>query len=81
MPFWGCRFNVAFSICANNVANAAGPIASMTINELSLHSEKGFLLITILATLVVAPGFGIGSSLFGPRIVKNTAKKLFFLPH
>ena len=67
---------VAFSIGANNVANAAGPIASMAINELSIHSEKGFLLITILATLVVAPGFGIGSSLFGPRIVKNTGKEI-----
>jgi len=72
----GMSLYVAFSIGANNVANAAGPIASMTINELSLHSEKGFLLITILATLVVAPGFGIGSSLFGPRIVKTTGKEI-----
>lgn len=67
---------VAFSIGANNVANAAGPIASMTINELHLSLDKNFVLVMILSTLIVAPSFGIGSSLFGHKIVKNTGKEI-----
>ncbi len=68
---------VAFSIGANNVANAAGPIASMTINEIGVDSNQHFLLIMILSTLIIAPNFGIGSSLFGHKIVKNTGKEIF----
>jgi sulfate permease len=67
---------VAFAIGANNVANAAGPIASMTINELDVTSEDNFILIMILSTLIVAPCFGIGSSIFGHKIVKNTGKEI-----
>lgn len=67
---------VAFSIGANNVANAAGPIASMTINELGISSNDNFILIMILSTLIVAPCFGIGSSIFGHKIVRNTGKEI-----
>lgn len=67
---------VAFSIGANNVANAAGPIASMIVNELGISDNKSFLLIMILSTLIVAPCFGIGSSLFGHKIVNNTGKEI-----
>jgi sulfate permease len=67
---------VAFSIGANNVANASGPIASMTMNEMNLQSDSKFLLIMILSTLMVAPSFGIGSSVFGHKIVKNTGKEI-----
>ena len=67
---------VAFSIGANNVANAAGPIATMTANELNIKPEKSFILIMILSTLVVAPSFGIGSSIFGHKILKNTGKEI-----
>jgi sulfate permease len=67
---------VAFSIGANNVANAAGPIASMTMNELNITTDSKFVLIMILSTLVVAPSFGIGSSIFGHKIVKNTGKEI-----
>lgn len=67
---------VAFSIGANNVANAAGPIASMTANELNILGNKNFILIMILSTLIIAPSFGIGSSLFGHKIVKNTGKEI-----
>jgi len=67
---------VAFSIGANNVANAAGPIASMTANELNISGNDNFILIMILATLIVAPSFGIGSSIFGYKIVKNTGKEI-----
>jgi sulfate permease len=67
---------VAFSIGANNVANASGPIAAMTVNELGINSQNNFLLIMILATLAVAPSFGIGSSIFGHKIVRNTGKEI-----
>lgn len=67
---------VAFSIGANNVANAAGPIASMTANELNISGNENFILIMILSTLIVAPSFGIGSSIFGHKIVKNTGKEI-----
>ena len=69
---------VAFAIGANNVANASGPIASMTINELKLQDEENnFILIMILATLIVAPSFGIGSSFFGHKLLKRTGKGIF----
>lgn len=69
---------VAFAIGANNVANASGPIAAMTMNELDVaNEEKNFILIMILATLVVAPSFGIGSSFFGHKLVKRTGKGIF----
>ena len=67
---------VAFSIGANNVANAAGPIATMTINELNISSDDNSILIIILSTLIIAPCFGIGSSIFGHKIVKNTGKEI-----
>ncbi len=67
---------VAFSIGSNNVANAAGPIATMTMNELGISSNESFILIMILATLIVAPNFGIGSSIFGHKIVQKTGKEI-----
>ena len=68
---------VAFAIGSNNVANAAGPIASMISNELNIvvHGDK-FLLIMIIATLIIAPCFAIGSSLFGGKIVETTGKNI-----
>jgi sulfate permease len=66
---------VAFSIGTNNVANAVGPIAVMAGNELNI-SEGNFIHIMILATLIVAPSFGIGSSFFGHKIVRNTGKEI-----
>ena len=67
---------VAFAIGANNVANAAGPIAMMTANELGISADNGFILIMLLSTLIIAPSFGIGSSIFGHKIVKNTGKEI-----
>ncbi len=67
---------VAFSIGANNVANAAGPIASMTANELNITGSENFIVIVILSTLIVAPSFAIGSSIFGHKILKNTGKEI-----
>ena len=71
---------VAFSIGANNVANAAGPIAMMSINELGVHpTESNYVFIIILTTLLIAPNFGIGSSLFGYKILKHTGKDIIML--
>lgn len=67
---------VAFAIGSNNVANASGPIATMTANELGLSGEKNFLLIMILSTLLIAPNFAIGSSIFGNKILNNTGKEI-----
>ncbi len=66
---------VAFSIGTNNVANAVGPMASLTINVLSVAQEY-YVHVLILATLIIAPCFGIGSSLFGHTVVKNTGKEI-----
>lgn len=67
---------VAFSFGANNVANAAGPIASMTANELHLSVNDHFILIMIISTFIIAPNFAIGSSIFGAKIVENTGKEI-----
>jgi phosphate/sulfate permease len=68
---------VAFSIGANNVANASGPIASMVINELDLgQNDENFVLIMVLSILVIAPAFGIGSSLLGTKVVRATGKEI-----
>ncbi len=80
-PFWNglliaMSLYVAFSIGANNVANAAGPIATMTTNELNISGHSDFILILLLSTLIVAPSFGIGSSIFGSKILENTGKEI-----
>jgi len=66
---------VAFSIGTNNVANAAGPIATMASNEIQV-ADHYFTQVMILATLIVAPNFAIGSSIFGHKLVKNTGKEI-----
>lgn len=66
---------VAFSIGTNNVANAVGPIASLSFNILDV-SANHYVHVLILATLIIAPCFGIGSSFFGHKIVKNTGKEI-----
>lgn len=66
---------VAFSIGTNNVANAVGPLASLSYNILDI-SEDCYVHVLILATLIVAPCFGIGSSLFGHKVVKKTGKEI-----
>ena len=66
---------VSFAIGSNNVANATGPLFTMTINELHIR-ENDHIVILMLTTLVVAPCFGIGSSLFGHKILKNTGKEI-----
>ena len=68
---------VAFSIGSNNVANAAGPITSMITNELHINpTSSNFLLIMILSTLIIAPAFAIGSSIFGHRLMVKTGTEI-----
>ncbi|MEZ5008192.1 MAG: inorganic phosphate transporter [Chitinophagales bacterium] len=67
---------VAFSIGANNVANAAAPIASLTANEIGQDAIQNFLPIIILSVLIVAPCFAIGSSLLGHKVTKTTGKDI-----
>jgi phosphate/sulfate permease len=67
---------VAFSIGANNVANAAAPIASLTANELGSEAITNFLPIIILSVLIVAPCFAIGSSLLGHKVTETTGKEI-----
>jgi sulfate permease len=66
---------VAFSIGTNNVANAVGPLATMASTELNVEG-KYFIHVLILATLIIAPSFGIGSSIFGHKIIQNTGKEI-----
>lgn len=74
----GSSCYVAFSIGSNNVANATGPLVSMVMNELSGTNggEAQFRMIMVLSTLVIAPCFGIGSSIFGYRVVKSAGKEI-----
>ena len=67
---------VAFSIGANNVANAAAPIASLTANELGNVAAQDFAPIIILSMLLVAPCFAIGSSLLGHKVTEKTGKEI-----
>ncbi|MCA6074757.1 inorganic phosphate transporter [Fulvivirga sedimenti] len=67
---------VAFSIGANNVANAAAPISSLTINALGSESIQNFLPITILSVLIIAPCFGIGSSLLGHKVTESQGRNM-----
>jgi phosphate/sulfate permease len=68
---------VAFAIGSNNVANAAGPIASMGATEMRIDpGDERFVLLMLFSALVVAPCFGIGSSLLGARVMETTGKKI-----
>jgi len=68
---------VAFAIGSNNVANAAGPLASMVSNDLSIDpGNSQFLIVLVITTLIIAPCFGIGSSILGHRVVKTTGKEI-----
>ncbi len=80
-PIWtfitlGCSCYVAFSIGSNNVANAAGPLASMMVNDLNLGAAGNGVFVPLLCVLLVAPWFGIGSSVLGGRVLQTTGKDI-----
>jgi len=67
---------VAYAIGSNNVANASGPLASMVMNVLNIdvNDDQKFNIIVIICTLLIAPCFAIGSSVFGRKLLENTGK-------
>lgn len=68
---------VAFSIGSNNVANAAGPILAMAVNELNMTmSDPNVVLVIIIVSFMISPFFGIGSSMMGYRVIKTTGKEI-----
>ena len=69
-----CSCYVAFSIGSNNVANSAGPIASMLVNELGF--SNGGAVIMLLSVVLIAPWFGIGSALFGRGVTKTIGHEI-----
>ncbi len=81
-PIWkyvtiGSSCYVAFSIGSNNVANAAGPLTSLIANHFRISTGgPDFLLVMLMTTVVVAPWFGIGSSLMGERVMRTTSKEI-----
>lgn len=74
----GSACYVAFSIGSNNVANATGPLISMVIKELHIdpNDHGKFVLVMVIATLMIAPLFGIGSSIFGYKVLKSTGQDI-----
>jgi len=69
-----CSCYVAFSIGSNNVANSAGPIASLVVNEMGFTG--GGTIIMLLAIMVVAPWFGIGSAIMGSGVTKTIGDEI-----
>lgn len=68
---------VAFSIGSNNVANAAGPLTSLLANQYAV-AEAGpeMKLLSLLMLVMIAPWFGIGSSLMGERVMRTTSQEI-----
>jgi phosphate/sulfate permease len=67
---------VAFSIGSNNVANASAPLSYMIFNEYLTNSQEAASIVMILMTLMIAPCFGIGSSILGHNILETTGKNI-----
>ena len=71
-----CCCYVAFSIGANNVANASGPLLTMISNELGVNDENKLLLLLMMIVFIIAPSFGLGASIFGNKVIQNTGKEI-----
>jgi sulfate permease len=69
-----CSCYVAFSIGSNNVANSAGPLASLVVNEMGLGD--GSITVMLLSVMLVAPWFGIGSALMGRGVTKTIGREI-----
>lgn len=72
-----CSCYVAFSIGSNNVANSAGPLASLAVNELGL--TNGSAIMMLLSIMLVAPWFGIGSALMGRGVTKTIGSEIIHI--
>jgi sulfate permease len=69
-----CSCYVAFSIGSNNVANSAGPLASLAMNELSI-TDGGYIIL-LFSIMMIAPWFGIGSALMGKGVTKTIGHEI-----
>lgn len=67
---------VAFAIGSNNVANAVGPLIYLITNCFNLDIQTYGWIIYIFLILIITPCFGIGSSIFGNKILRNTGKEI-----
>jgi sulfate permease len=67
---------VAFSIGANNVANVAAPIASLTTNTIGQDKILGYIPIAIFCIIIVTPFFGLGSALLGYKGTNKSGKHI-----
>ncbi|WHH57498.1 inorganic phosphate transporter [Petroclostridium sp. X23] len=67
---------VAYAIGANNVANASGPILSLFANIMNIDNDGNSILLIVMATLLIAPWFGIGGSIFSSRVLESTGKEI-----
>ena len=71
---------VSYSIGANNVGNAAGPVTSMAVLEMGVDPKsENFTIIMILSVLVIAPCFAFGSEMLGYRGLRNTGKEIIHI--
>ena len=68
---------VSFSIGSNNMANAAAPVLAMAMNMLEVEvGGPNFMLLMLILVFMLAPMFGIGSSLLGGRVLETTGKNI-----
>ncbi len=74
-----CSCYVAFAIGSNNVANSAGPLASLLVNELGMTVDGSELIAGFLVVILIAPWFGIGSSFLGGRVLASTGRGIVSL--
>ena len=71
----GCY--VAFSIGSNNIANAVAPVLVMAMNILEVDiGSTDYTIIMLILVFMLAPMFGIGSSLLGGRVLETTGKDI-----
>lgn len=68
---------VSFAIGSNNMANAAAPVLAMAVNMLNVEvGSPSFMLLMMILVFMLAPMFGIGSSLLGSRVLQTTGKDI-----
>ncbi len=73
----GASCYVAFAIGSNNLANAAAPVILMVVNMLNLVAgSDNHALLMLIVVFMIAPFFGIGSSLMGGRVLETTGKDI-----
>ncbi|MDR4989313.1 MAG: inorganic phosphate transporter, partial [Bacteroidales bacterium] len=68
---------VSFAIGSNNMANAAAPVLAMAVNMLQVEvGSDNFMMLMLILVFMLAPMFGIGSSLFGHRVLQTTGREI-----